>query len=296
MITTAQLRTFDALARHRHFTRAAEELLIAQPSVTYQVHELERALGVRLVDVVARKVHLTDAGERLAERAAALLNELEDTEREMRSYGVGEAGRLRLGATRTVGGYALPAALVEFIRSHPNIEVQLTIENSPSIESLLLRRSIDLAVVEWKFGSPRLASRPLRRDSLVLIAPRGHELTDETDVLLDQLRGQRFVMREVGSGTRALTEQALRPVLDDIQVVLELDQPEAIVRAVEAGLGLAFVSRSIVERHLQFGALRVITVDGIDLWRDFSLVMLREHLVSPAMRAFDDFITKAWCG
>src|SRR5260370_26603720 len=114
MITLSQLRTFVAVARQRHFTRAAAELNVAQSSVSYQVREIERQLGVRLVDVVGRRVHLTDAGERLFARATAILNDVERVQREMRDYGAGVLGRLRVRATHTVGVYALPSALAAF--------------------------------------------------------------------------------------------------------------------------------------------------------------------------------------
>ena len=294
MITLPQLRAFAAVARHRHFTRAANSLLVAQPSVSYQVRELERELGVRLVEVVGRRVYLTDSGERLAERATALLNELDDIEREMREHGLGSVGRLRLGATRTVGGYALPPVLASFRKAHPHIDLQVTISNTRDVEHMLLARSLDLGVVEWKVTSPELASHPLRRDALVLVAPPDHPLTLRDRVDLAQLRGETFVMREQGSGTRALAEQALGQILPEIQIGLELDQPEAIARAVEAGMGLAFISEVIVARQLQSGSLRALNVEGVDLWRSFSLVFLRARPASPSMRAFQTYIEQAW--
>lgn len=294
MITLNQLRAFAAVARHRHYTRAAKDLMVAQPSVSYQVHELERALDIQLIEIVGRRVHLTEIGERLAERVAGLLNELTSIEQEARDYRAGAAGRLRIGATRTVGGYALPPTLVHFNAANPGIVLKVTIANSSEVERLLLDRTVDLAVVEWSLASSKLVSRPLRRDALVLVAPPGHPLLDQTSVRLEDLRGQAFVMREPGSGTRALAEQALGSIASDILVALELDQPEAIVRAVEAGMGLAFISEVIVTRQLAGGSLRTVNVEGMSLGRDFSLVVLRDRKPSPSMRAFAAFIAEAW--
>ncbi len=294
MITLPQLRAFVAVAHHRHFTRAADSLLVAQPSVSYQVRELERELGVRLIEVVGRRVYLTDDGERLAERGTALLNELADIEREMREHGAGSVGRLRLGATRTIGGYALPTVLAGFHQSHPHVELNLTIANTRDVERMLLDRSLDIAVMEWKVTSPELTSCPLRRDALVLVAPPDHPLARAGQVQLEDLRGETFVMREQGSGTRALAEQALGQILAEVHIGLELDQPEAIVRAVEAGMGLTFISEVIVTRQLATGSLRALKVEGVDLWRDFSLAFLRTRPPSPSMRAFQAFIEQAW--
>lgn len=296
MITLGQLRAFETVARLRHFTRAAAELQIAQPSVSYQIHALERTLKVRLVEVVGRRVYLTDAGERLAARASAILNDLSDVERELLDYGAGIAGRLRIGATRTVGGYALAEVLAGFRAANPRIELRLTIDNTRAIEGMLLDRSLDVAVVEWQVSSTALVSVPLRRDALVLIAPPGHPFVARAPIRLEDVAGQPFLLREPGSGTRALAEAALGPLASAIVPVLELDEPEAIVRGVEAGLGLAFISRTIVTRQLAAGTLRALPIEGLDLWRDFSFVRPRDRPPSPAARAFETFITRAWSG
>ena len=293
-LSLAQMRAFAAVARHRHFTRAAAELGIAQPSVSYQVRELERQLGVRLVELVGRRVLLTDAGEHLAARGVALLNDLADLERELRDHAAGRLGRLRLGATRTVGGYALSPALGSFRREWPDVELRLQISNTAVIEQLLLDREVDLAVVEWKVKSPRLVSRPLRRDALVLVAPPDHHLCSRERISREDLRGESLVARELGSGTRALSEEALGSVLADVRIALELDQPEAILRTVAAGIGLAFISESIAERDLTLGRLRKLPIAGVDLWRDFSLVSLGGRVETPAMRAFAAHVAREW--
>ena len=294
MLTLAQLRVFDAVARHRHFTRAAESLLIAQPSVSYQIRELERELKVRLVEVVGRRVYLTDAGERLAARTAKLLSEIEDVEQEIQGYGTGETGRLRLGATRTVGGYALPEELARFRAAHPGIDLHLSVDNTRAIEQMLIERTIDMGVVEWTVESPSLASTPIGRDTLVLVARPDHPLATRRAISVEDLRGESFVMREPGSGTRALANQALGPVQSEINIAMELDQPEAIVRAVAGGLGISFISQVIAAPFVDSGILRVLPIVGDDLCRDFSLVVLRDRPDSPAMKTFRTFIVEAW--
>ena len=296
MLSLTQLRVFAAVARHRHFTRAAVELEIAQPSVSYQVHALERALKVRLIEVVGRQVHLTDAGELLAARATALLNEVAETERDLRAFGSGAAGRIRLGATRTVGGYALVPTLAGFAARHSAVEIQLRIDNTREVEGMLLRREIDLGVVEWKVASPDLLVEPLRADRLLLVAPPDHPFARVGRVSREDLRGQPFIAREPGSGTRALAESALGPVAGSVRNVLELDQPEAITRAVEAGMGLAFISETIVARHLADGLLVALEFPEASLEREFSLVSLNGRFWTPAMRLFAQFLREIWKG
>ncbi|HLZ09070.1 MAG TPA: LysR family transcriptional regulator [Chloroflexota bacterium] len=294
MITLSQLHAFVAVARHRHFTRAAAELQVAQSSVSYQVREVERQLRVDLIDIVGRRVHLTDAGERLFARATALLNDIEDVEREMRDYGAGVVGRLRLGATHTVGGYALPSVLAAFRMAHPHIELRLNVDNVRAVEQMLLDRTVDLGVVEWPVQSTDLTSQPLRHDALVLIAPPDHPLVERGLLHLQDLRDQTFVFREPGSGNRALVEELLGPITADIVVAMEFDQPEAVMRAVEAGMGLAFISQSIVGHQLTTGMIRALQLADVNLGHDFSVVSLRQRSASPAMIAFREFLIDAW--
>jgi DNA-binding transcriptional LysR family regulator len=286
MLTLSQLHAFQAVARHRHFTRAAEELQVAQPSVSYQLRALERRLNVRLVYVVGHRVFLTDAGERLAERATAVLNDLEDVEHEMRDYAQGIGGRLRLGATHTVGVYALPSVLAAFRQARPQVELRLTIDNVRAIEQLLLDHALDLGVVEWTVQSPELVTEPWRRYAIVLIGPPQHPLTERLTVPREELRGETFVLREPGSGLRALSDAVLAPLGTSVHIALELDQPEAIVRAVQAGLGLAFVPELVAAPQLAAGTVRTIALADVDLGHDFALVRLRDRPVTPAADAF----------
>jgi DNA-binding transcriptional LysR family regulator len=292
MINFVQIRTFLAVARLRHFTRAAEELQIAQPSVSYQVRALERRLRVRLIDIVGHRVVLTDAGEHFADRATALLNDLEDLAREMHDYGTGIGGRVRLGATHTVGVYALPPLLAAFRRLRPRVEVRLSIDNVRAIERMVLDRTIDLAVVEWSVQSPEMTVQPLRRYAIVLIAPPSHPLVRRPVVHVDELRGEAFVLRELGSGIRALSDRVLAPLGGDLDVALELDQPEAIVRAVEAGMGLAFTSELVAAPQLAAETVRVVDLADVSLSHDFALVSLKERPATPALAAFQSFLAE----
>lgn len=294
MISLTQLQAFAAVARHQHFTRAAEELQIAQSSISYQVHELERLLNVRLVEIVGRRVVLTDAGERLFARGTAILNDLEDVTREMRDYGAGGAGRIRIGATHTIGGYALPFVLTAFRAAHPQIELHLRTENVRTIERILLDRTIDLGIVEWPIESPALKSDVLRHDALVLIAPPSHPLVGREPLRPVDLRGQTLVMREPGSGLRALSAQVLGPVFDEITVAMEFDQPEALVRAVESGMGLAFISRAVVATQLARRTVCELPLEGITLGHTYRLVTLADRPSSPAMIAFATFLSMTW--
>ncbi|HEX5418039.1 MAG TPA: LysR substrate-binding domain-containing protein, partial [Chloroflexota bacterium] len=141
-----------------------------------------------------------------------------------------------------------------------------------------------------------LLVEPLRTDRLLLVAPPNHHFARVGRVSRADLRGQPFIAREPGSGTRALAESALGPVAEDIRTVVELDQPEAIARAVEAGMGLAFISETIVARHLADGLLVALDFPEASLEREFSLVSLRGRFWTPAMRLFAAYLRQQWKG
>ncbi len=293
MLTITELEVFAAVARCRHFTRAAEELGVAQPSVTYHIRELEHRLGLQLVELVGRRIRLTDAGERLAIRAVAILSDLHDLDEEMVEYQIGVRGHLRLGATRTVGGYALAPTLARFYQRFPKASFSLQIDNTVAIEQLLLERQLDLALVEWEVTSPDLLVEPLRRDTLLLVCSPEHPLARRNNIDITELSGQMFVMREQGSGTRALAEKALAPILHSLQIVLEIAEPEAIVRAVQAGIGLSFLSETIVCHHLKQGTLVAVPLSHVNLVRNFSLVRVADRRMSAVVAAFMEIARKS---
>lgn len=296
MITLHQLAVFAAVARHRHFSRAAAQLGLSQPAVTFQVRGLERELGVALFELTGRRVRLTEAGELLVPRAVAILNDVAAAEQELADYVHLRSGRLRLGATRTIGGFALPALLARFHAERPGVRLEVAIDNTEAIERFLLARSLDLALVEWRVRSPELQVERFRRDELVVAVPPTDPLAGRRRIRPEALRGRPYIARERGSGTRAFAEEALGEIVATFDVVLELDSPEAIVRAVDAGLGLAIISATIVERDVQAGRLAMLRVIDCPMIRDFSLVFLRGRGQSPAAAAFVRFIRAAAAG
>ncbi|MBI3967803.1 MAG: LysR family transcriptional regulator [Chloroflexi bacterium] len=291
MITLHQLEVFVAVAERRHFSQAAAALHLTQPAVTFQIRGLERALGVRLFDTERRRVRLTEAGEMLYFRAIGILNDVVAAQAELADYVHLRSGRLRLGATRTIGGYVLPELLAAFHRLHPGVQLTVTIDNTEQIEQMLLAHSLDLALVEWRVRSPLLHVASFRRDELVVAVPADDPLARMDLVNPADLQGRAYIARESGSGTRAFTEEALGEIAATLRVVLELDNPEAIVRSVEAGLGLAILSATIVGRSAAAGRLHVLRLAGRPLVRDFCLAYLRSRGLSPAGVAFTQFLT-----
>lgn len=293
MITLQQLHVFCAVAKHLHFTRAAEELALTQPAVTFHIRTLEKNLHLHLVDVQGHQVHLTAAGEFLLQRASEVLNAVDAMERNMREFADIQQGWLKLGATITIGNYVLPAILTRFHEQYPRIKISLDIANTARMEAGLLKRDLDLAVVEWRTESPEIELTPFQTDELLVATSMNHPFGQLEEIEAERLADQPFILREPGSGTRALAMQSLGPVAERIKVVLELESPEAIKRSVQAGLGVSIISETIIRADLERNAIAGLRLAGCRMQREFSLASLRARHQSPAAQAFAEFLL-AW--
>jgi DNA-binding transcriptional LysR family regulator len=288
-LTLVQLQTFRRLARLGNFTRAAEELYLTQSAVTQQMRALQDHFGTPLFDLVGRRPVLTDAGAFLAERSAEILDATDSLEREMRDFAAARAGTLAIGASVTIGTYALPRQLAAFARSAPGVDVRLSVANTTETCLALKARRIAVGLVEGLIDDDTLAFVPYANDRMRLIVPvRGHRLSKRRSIALADLRGERFVVREAGSGTRMLADD----VLARAGIDLEMSSNEGVARAVEAGLGIAILSHLTVERDVAAGLVRAVAIRDADLARNFSIVSVRARTLSPLAIKFVAFLRK----
>jgi DNA-binding transcriptional LysR family regulator len=285
-LTLHQLRTFRAVAEQLSFSAAAHELSISQPSVSYQVKELEAALGLPLLDRLGKRVRLTEAGQVLygyARRTLALLDEAALAMEQMRGI---ERGTLRVGASNTVGIYVIPLALGAYKRLHPNLAVSLEIGSRDSLQERVLQGALDLAVLSAPIPDPDLVSVPFMEDELVMVVPAGHPLAGRPELTLRDLASESFLMREPGSGTRVAVDMVARRAGVTLQVGMELGSNGAIKHAVEAGLGVAVLSRHAIELERRGGGLVVVEIRDFPIPRPWSIVHLRRRQLPGAVEQF----------
>ena len=287
-----RLKVFHAVARLLSFTKAAEELHMTQPAVTFQVRQLEEYFNTRLFDRTHNKVSLTLAGERVsefAERIFDLYSEMENTVRDL----TGEiSGALTVGASTTIAEYMLPALLGEFKNRYPDINLRLKVSNSEGIVSMVEHNVIDLGVVESPVSNKNLIVEVCHEDQLVVIAAPDHELVKRGgNVRASDILRYPFVSREEGSGTRdVITQYLLDEKVNpgDLNLSLELGSPEAIKGAVEAGMGITIISRSIIGKELKLNTLAELQLDP-PLSRPFSFVRQRQKFRVTVMEKLLEF-------
>src|SRR5215471_8116998 len=280
------LAIFHAVAQTGSMTLGAERLDISQPAVSKQVQELERVLGIHLFDRIGRRVYLSQAGVILADsarRVFALVHEAEQAMAEVRAVGL---GRLVIGASTTIGSYLLPGVLSEFSRRHPKIELLVEIENTEQVHHRLVGHDLDLGLTEGFVEHEELESEVFYQDELVVIASPHHRLAKSARVSLKAIQQEPFILREPGSGTRAVEERALARLKLPVRTAMALGSTEAIKRVVAEGVGLAIVSRLAVQAESAAGTLAILPVSGIRIERPLHLVQCKGRRAGPALQAF----------
>lgn len=267
-----RLKVFRAVAENLNFRKAAEQLLISQPAVTLQIKALENDLGVRLFDRTAGHISLTPHGAVLAEYAKRIASLVSEAEQKLGLVDHKISGELALGVSTTIAQYVLPKLLGAFLEGHPHVQFSLLSGNTSRVVHYLLDGKIALGLIEGPTRAHGVRTEPFMEDELVLIAPRNWQ---HEHLSPEQFRACTLLMREHGSGSRRVVEMALEKAgfkLKSFKNVMNLDSTEAIKSAVEAGLGLGFVSRWAISKELELDALKVVSLRGIEVTRHFSLI------------------------
>jgi DNA-binding transcriptional LysR family regulator len=280
------LALFNAVAQAGGISRGAEQARVSQPAVSKQIKELEGALKVQLLERLPRGTRLTEAGCILAgyaERLAALEREAARAIEEFRGL---KRGRLAIGASTTIGAYLLPQVMGEFHQLHPQVELQLEVANTEDVQKLLRSGAVEIGLTEGIGEAEGLDSEVFHQDSLVAIGPPSHPLLKKRRITARELCQEPFVLREQGSGTRAVLEKALAKRGLSVKPVLSLFGTEAIKRAVISGLGIAIVSRLAISLEVELGLLAVIPIKDLTLHRPLHLQKLQGKSLSPAVTEF----------
>ncbi|MEU6009576.1 LysR family transcriptional regulator [Streptomyces sp. NPDC047453] len=285
-----RLWIFMQVVEHQGFSAAAHRLYMSQPSVSNQVRRLEQSLKVTLIDRSGTRARPTAEGEILAEYGKRVFLLAEEAVAAVQQVSGLVSGRLLVGGSTTVGTYLLPSLLARFQERHPGIECDIFVGNNEAVLERLLAGDIGVAVVAGVPAESRLVPETVLGERLVLIAAPGHPLAALDQVSPGDLKGCRILLREPGSQTRELQEQALAEwELTEVSRG-EVWGPEAVKQCVAAGLGLALISEHAVVDDVRAGTLTVLPVDPAPRSRPVNLVRRRDRLLSPAERAFIELL------
>ncbi len=280
-LTLRQLQIFAAIAESGSTTAAAASIPLSQSATSAALAELESLLGAPLFDRAGKRLLLNETGRALHSRARAVLSAAMEIERD---FGVdGAAGRhgalpahIRLGASTTIGNYVMPARIAQFQRERPRVTVEMRIGNTQDIVAAVLRTDVDVGLIEGPCHSDELDVQAWGTDELAIVSAAGHPLAGRGEAAsVNELRAQRWLLREAGSGTRELLDQLLLPHLGGFESTTQLGDTEAIKQATAAGLGITCLSLHAVRDQLALGRLAVLHTVLPPLHRPFYRIRQR---------------------
>lgn len=298
-LTLRQLQIFVAVAQTGSTTAASEAIALSQSATSAAVNELERVLSMHLFDRVGRRLLLNDNGRALLPRALQLLQGASAVEQ--LGHGADEQLQwLRIGTSTTVGNHLLPQLLADFLGTSPataaNWRSSVAIGNTGDICASVARFELDVGLIEGQCHEPALAATPWVRDEMVLVAaahsPHAAPLLD-AQLSLEQLREAVWLLREPGSGTREAADQAILPTLHAYRRVIELGSSEAIRHAAAAGLGVACLSRWVVQDALRAGTLRQLQTPLPPITRQCYWVVHRDKPFTPTLQRWISHLSNA---
>ena len=288
-LTLRQLKVFETVARLSGFNRAAEELHLAQPTVSLQVRQLADAIDTPLYEQIGKKIYITEAGALVRAAATEVFGVFDRLEMQLAALKGLRAGRLKV-AVVTTAKYFIPRLLGPFTQHYPGIDIALDVGNRSEIVSRLSNNEDDLYIMGMPPAGMDIERHSFVENPIVAIAPIGHALSKLRRVSLARLVQEPFLLREQGSGTRMAVERFLKANGLKLNVRMELGSNEAIKQAVAGGLGLSLLSLHALRSELARGELMVLNVEALPIRRSWYIVHRKGKELSIVARTFFDYL------
>lgn len=289
-MTLRHFKIFISVCDNMNMTAASQSLYISQSAVSQAISELEFHYGLKLFERLNKKLYITEAGGKLLGYARHLISLDDSAEKEMRL--LHDNGQIRLGSSVTIGSYLLPKLVSAFMRSYPKIDIEVFIENTQTIENLILSDKVDLGVVEGDVISDEIIVTPFMDDDLVLICNKTHKFNKMKPISLSMLEQEPFIVREPGSGTRKVFETVM--AVNDIKwrPVWTCNNSDAVKTAVIEGIGISVISKRAVIREASDGDIIIVPIPELNFTRTFKLVYHKNKFVTPFMKNFIELCLK----
>jgi DNA-binding transcriptional LysR family regulator len=284
-----QLEIFYLVAQRRSITAAASEIRLTQPAVSLQIGALEKEFGILLFERGGSRLRLTHAGEALYRCAVSILHTRDEARRILGELGAATKGKLVLGANTTGGMYLLPRIIRAFKEGFPETEIVFQLDATERLYESTLQNILDMALVGGPTTDKRFGVEPVCLDRVGLIVSPSHPLAREGVVPVKALEQQPCILPQLGSRTRQLVERRLKSAGVTLNVVMQLPGTEAVKKAVEANLGIGFVSCYAIEREISLGDLTLLAIEQFEITRQMELIYRKQKFFSPIAQEFRDF-------
>lgn len=295
-MNTDYLKTYLEVVRLCSFSEAAKKLSISQPAVSFQINKLERELGVQLIDRSQKNIKMTSAGKRLFSFAELVEGELTGLRRDIELIREEVTGHLAITASTIPGEILLLPLLSEFQARYPAVSIHMEVSDSLEVISRVQRGDYDIGFCGIAPDRKELDFFKFAEDEIVLIVFPGHPFASKKEISFAELYGEQLIYREETSGTQSSLKSLLNTAglcLDKETPGLTLGTTQAVVSAVEAGMGIAFISNLAIEKSLALGLVKIVAVKNLKLSRDFYCTYRKEGMVSRLLTEFIDFVGTA---
>ncbi|MEJ2719406.1 MAG: selenium metabolism-associated LysR family transcriptional regulator [Deltaproteobacteria bacterium] len=288
-----RLEVFCKVVELKSFTKAAEALRLSQPTASEHIRTLEEILGEKMIDRLGREVLPTPAGRVFYQYARNIVQMRDEAIEALDQFKGKLAGHLILGASTIPGAYFLPKFIASFKAAHASVQITLRISDTAEVSNDVLEGSASVGVVGSRPNDRRLVLEKLFSDELVLAVFPDHPWAKKRKIDVDQLEGEPFILREVGSGTRSVMTRILHDHGFDasrLEVVAEMGSTEAVRQGIKAGIGLSILSYRAVTEDFEHGLLAPVEINDMRLTRPLYLIQRKNRQPSPVVSAFIDFL------
>lgn len=286
-MTLRHFQIFVAVCDTMNMTAAASGMFMSQSAVSQAVAEMEEYYNVRLFERLSKRLHLTQAGEKLLGYARHIIGLNIAAEKELRT--LSEHERVRIGASVTIGSCVLPKLVANFKRKAPGLKIEVTEDNTTKIEQMIITDRLDIGLVEGEIVSQDIISKPMAEDLLVLICSNQHPFSQRGVIEPKELEGENFILREVGSGTRKTFEDVMAGNGLNWTASWTCSNADTIKMAVAEGLGISVISKRAVEKEAREGLFQIVNMNGLAFKRQFKLVYHKNKYLTEAIKNFIDF-------
>lgn len=246
----SELNTFIAVAETKSFTQAGQAVGLSQPAVSAHIKTLEQQFGIPLFYRANKQLIITEGGQILYKRAKEIMDLIRITQEDMERSSVGVRGALKIGASYTIGEYILPEIVTAFCRAYPEVMVELAIGDTAEISRKVCDFSMDLGFIEGLVHFNNLEQTYFKEDELVLLVPEDHPFADRR-VSLEELDNQKWIVREIGSGTREHWDIYLSTHKLNYRSLMVFGSNATLKKAVRDGLGIGFASKELLDGESQ---------------------------------------------
>lgn len=284
-----RFKVFSKVAQFKSFTRAADELFMTQPAISKNIKLIEDFYGVVLFRRIGKHIELTEAGNKLLQFANEILKLADEAKEALNEDKLQSEEKIVISSGSTVGVYILPEVLKVF-KKYPKVQFTIEISNAQKILDEFVDGSIDVGIIGALVHKTSLKYLPFISEELKLIVAKHHPWCQKSEISASDLKSQPFFLREKGSGLRYVVEERLRKAGIELDNVTEMPNNEAIVKLVEAGLGVSIVSEYAIAEDLELNRVKTVKIKNLDLHRYFYLLYNEEKMSSKTFNNFIDYL------